>query len=580
MPGASKPSESSLRPAGSADATFFERPGFFRLLVDTMNAGLGVRDVSGRIVYVNDHFCDMLGYRPCEVIGRQVRDFLEPGSAEAFTAEMEKRPTSESSSYELTMVAKGGELVPTLHSGRAIIGEDGAFLGSFAVVTNVAERKQVLERLRHDALHDALTRLPNRVLFMDRLGHALDRNRRGEGDTTALLYLDLDRFKTVNDRLGHALGDLLLVEAGRRLRGCLRPNDTLARLGGDEFAILIEDVKDPSAPVRVAERVRTVLAAPFDLEGREVYTTSSIGIALSQGSHRSPGELLRDADTAMYRAKSRGRDGYALFDAEMHAQVRAQLKLETALRRAVDQWQFEVLYQPILDLGTGRVAGMEALVRWLHPERGMVLPNEFINLAEETGLMRTLGGRVLAEACLQMKEWQDRFERPDEWFVAVNLSSRQLAEHDLADQVRRVLAESGLAASSLVLELTEGVVMERAEAVAPILALLKERGVRLSLDDFGTGPSSLAVLHRFPFDMVKIDHGFVGHVGVDPGSDELIDGVMALCRWRRLATVAEGVETEEQRRRLLELGCAYAQGFLFAEPGSSDQAEKILRDGI
>ncbi len=549
----------------------------FRSLVQHTTDLISIVDGDGRMLYMSPAIWTVAGYPAHQRIGEDAFELIHPDDrshvVSRFQEILEKPGTQIQLEYRLAHRDGSWRVVETVMTNQL---DNPAVGGVVANTRDITDRKAAEDQLRHDTLHDSLTGLPNRVLFMDRLGHALDRNRRTRTIASAVLFLDLDRFKMVNDSLGHAVGDLLLIEAGRRLHTCLRPNDTLARLGGDEFAILLEDVKEPSDPVRVARRIQSVLELPFELDGREVYTTSSIGIAFSQETTDSPEELLRDADTAMYRAKSRGRSGHAIFDAEMHAQVLAQLKLETALRRAIDQWQFEVLYQPIVDLETGQIAGFEALVRWRHPERGLVLPAEFINLAEETGLINMLGSRVLAEACLQMKEWQDLIGNPNAW-ISVNLSNRQLAQRDMVDQVERVLRESGLPGSNLILELTEGVVTEQSDTILPTLERLKSLGIRLSLDDFGTGHSSLSVLHRFPFDMVKIDRWFVRNVGIDRGSDELVEGVMALCHWRRLATVAEGVETEEQRRKLSELGCAFAQGYLFARPDSAEQAAELLR---
>ncbi len=441
---------------------------------------------------------------------------------------------------------------------------------------DVSDRKDAETQLVHDALHDVLTGLPNRSLFMDRLGHCLDHIPRRRRYRCAVLFLDLDRFKMVNDSFGHAIGDLLLIEAGRRLKKCLRPADTLARLGGDEFAILLDEVTDASNAVRVAQRIGGELEVPFELRGREVYSSASIGIALSTRETASGEELLRDADTAMYRAKGRGRAGYAIFDARMHAQVRSQLELETDLRHALEKRQFEVFYQPIVILQTGAVAGFEALVRWRHPRRGVLPAASFVALAEETGLLDEIGRRVLHEACRQVQAWNERRRDRRPRFVAVNLSARQLAKSDLVGDVADALGASGLAGDCLYLELTEGALIDGPETLLATLRELRQLGVKISLDDFGTGHSSLAVLHRFPFDQVKIDRDFVRNVGVDRGSDELMEGVLALCHWRRLKTVAEGVETEEQRSKLAELDCTYAQGYLFSDAVEVERAEALL----
>lgn len=420
---------------------------------------------------------------------------------------------------------------------------------------DVTDRKQAEAKLVHDALHDALTGLPNRALFMDRLGHCLDRIPRRSRYRCAVLFLDLDRFKMVNDSLGHAIGDLLLIEASRRLTRFLRPTDTLARLGSDEFVLLLDDVADASNAVRVARCIQEQLQAPFELSGREVFSTASIGIAMSTPETRDGEELLRDADTAMYRAKAQGRAGYAIFDSEMHAQVTSQLQLETDLRRALEKRQVEVFYQPLVILQTGAVAGLEALARWRHPEHGLMDAGSFVPPAEETGLLDDLDRFVVLEACRQMRDWNDRqiAERP--LFVTVNLCRRQLVQSDLVGWTAEALGTTGLEGDRLYLEITESALAEDPETVRATLTELHRLGIRFALDDFGTGHSSLSVLHHFLFDQVKIDPGFAKNVDIDRGSDELVEGVLALCHWRRLRTVAEGVETEEQRRKLAELDC-------------------------
>ena len=516
--------------------------------------------------------------------------FSTPASAESFRAQVEHRTHGTTSSYELTMVTRSGERIPTVHSGRALHDVDGTFLGSFAVITDVGERRQILERLlrsedalretrdrlAHEALHDALTGLANRTLFKDRLEHALE--RRFPGERCAVLHLDLDRFKTINESLGPAVGDHLLHEVGRRLETAIRPDDTLARLSGDGFSILLEGVSDAKAAVRAAQRVHAAFETPFELAGREVYLSTSVGVALAAGKGSSSAEeVLRDADIAMSRAKQLGGADTAVFDTHMHAQAVEQLQLETALRRAVDQWQFEVVYQPIVHLESGRLAGLEALLRWHHPERGLVTPDEFIAVAEDLGLIATLGSRVLAEACLQTREWQDLLGTDRPGFVTVNLAERQLTESSLVERIERVLRESGLAADSLVLEISEDALGGDLETLLPVLEQLKQRGICLLLDGFGPSRAALEPLHRLPVDMIKIDRWLVRSLEQDQGSADLVEGMMALCRWRGLEPIAIGLETAEQRRRLSELGCAYGQGFLFAAPGSAADTETLLQ---
>jgi diguanylate cyclase (GGDEF)-like protein/PAS domain S-box-containing protein len=548
----------------------------FRSLVQNASDMISILDAGGTVRYQSPSTIRLLGYEPDERIGSHGFDRIHP----------EDRPELETLFRRL--VDEPGESVRAeyrvrhgdgswrvLESKVTNLLENPAVRGVVLNSRDVTDRKEAEARLVHDALHDALTGLPNRTLLMDRLEHCLGHTPRRRDYRCAVLFLDLDRFKMVNDSFGHAVGDRLLEQVSERLLGCLRPTDTLARLGGDEFAILLEDVTDAGNAVRVAQRIGQALRKPFELGGREIYSSASIGIALSTLQSSSGEELVRDADTAMYRAKGRGRAGYAVFDAEMHAQVRAQLQLETELQRAVESWQFELFYQPIFVLDSGDLAGFETLLRWRHPERGLVLPGDFIPLAEDNGLMDAIGPRILTEACGRMKGWSRRAARRP-LFVTVNLSGRQLADDQLLDQVRAALEESGLERDRLVLEITERALPPGGADLPEALERLRRLGVRLALDDFGSGHSSIGLLHRLPFDQVKIDRHFVDNVGKDPGSDELMEGMLALCQWRRLRTVAEGVETEEQRRQLIALDCTYGQGYLFSDPLDPDGVEELL----
>jgi diguanylate cyclase (GGDEF)-like protein len=438
------------------------------------------------------------------------------------------------------------------------------------------ELEESREHFRHAAFHDALTGLPNRALLTDHLKLSIGRARRRPEHLFAVLFLDLDRFKNINDSLGHAAGDQFLVEIAWRLQGCLRPSDAVARLGGDEFAILLDGLDANEDAVRVAERVQDELARPFRLDGHDVYTTASIGITLCTSYYDSPEKILRDADTAMYQAKEKGKARYELFDATMHANVVARLHLENDLRRAVDQQEFQVYYQPIIALDTGRIAGFEALVRWCHPERGVVSPAEFIPLAEETGLIMELGEWVLRESCRQMRRWTLDVQTLHPLMISVNLSTRQFAQPDLVDRIKKILRETGLDQRQLKLEITESAVMENAESAASMLVELRELGVKLSIDDFGTGYSSLAYLHRFPVDTLKIDRSFISRMNDGDENAEIVRTVVTLATNLGMAVVAEGVETDEQHECLRELKCEYAQGYLFSRPVDAETALALM----
>ena len=441
---------------------------------------------------------------------------------------------------------------------------------------DITARRAVEDQLRHDALHDMLTGLPNRHLFMERLARAVLQERRREGYLFAVLFLDLDRFKVVNDSLGHAVGDELLVAVAGRLKGCVRESDTVARFGGDEFAVLLDDIGAVEDALRAAERIQAVLGGSVSLSGYEVFTSASIGIALSSTACGRPDNLLRNADMAMYRAKAAGTGRHELFDRAMHALALTRLQMETDLRKGVERDELSLHYQPIVSLRTGRIAGVEALLRWRHPERGWIPPHDFIPSAEETGLILQIGRRVVGDACRQLKRWQEASPRAARLAVSVNLSVKQFAQADLVEQVRDALAESGVEAALLRLEVTESVVVDNVEAAAATLARLKALGVQVYMDDFGTGYSSLSSLHRLPIDALKVDRSFTTRIGADVGGAQMVRTVATLARNLDLAVVAEGVETAEQLAALRSLGCEYAQGFHFSHPLEPDEVLALL----
>ncbi|HLL40410.1 MAG TPA: EAL domain-containing protein, partial [Rubrobacteraceae bacterium] len=428
---------------------------------------------------------------------------------------------------------------------------------------DVTERKALEDRLAHQALHDPLTDLPNRTLFTDRLRQALARVRR-RGQPLAVMFMDLDNFKVINDSLGHKMGDRLLVMASERIRSVLRPEDTVARLGGDEFVFLLEDT-DVDGAIHVAERMLGELRVPFSLGGRELFVTASIGITVGSGDGKRSADLLRDSDLAMYRAKHSGKARYAVFEETMNAQALERLELEHGLRRAVESNEFVVHYQPKVSLATRKIVGLEALVRWEHPEHGLLFPEQFVPLAEETGLIVPIGEAVLEAACRQTKQWYERWPS-DPPAMCVNLSARQLREPGLTSSVARIIEETGLEPSCLFLEVTESAAMRDALATSVALEDLQDFGVRTILDDFGTGYSSLSYLERFPVEYVKIDHSFVSGLGEYPGAKMLVSAIISLAHALGIKVISEGVETEEQFEQLRGMGCDLAQGHLFSEP--------------
>ncbi|GAB4191311.1 MAG: hypothetical protein Fur006_34330 [Coleofasciculaceae cyanobacterium] len=440
----------------------------------------------------------------------------------------------------------------------------------------IAERKKAQEQLLHLALHDTLTGLPNRVLFMERLEIALDRLKQQSEYKFAVLFLDCDRFKVVNDSLGHVVGDQLLVAVAHRLASCLQPSDTLARLGGDEYTILLENIKESSDATRIAEQLQQQLTIPFQLNEHEVFINASIGIVAAPTDYDQPEHLLRDADTAMYRAKELGKARHQVFDERMHHRALASLQLETDLRRALERQEFVVNYQPIVSLTSGRIYGFEALVRWYHADRSFISPVEFIPIAEETGLIVSIGEWVLREACHQMRIWQHQLPTHPPLTISVNLSAKQFWQPNLIEQIDAILQETELDSRSLKLEITESAIIDNDESVTAILQQLRNRQIQLSIDDFGTGYSSLSYLQRFLVDTLKIDRSFVSKIGETGENLEIVRAIVTLAHNLAMSAIAEGVETTQQLSHLRAAGCEFGQGYFFSKPLTPEAAAAII----
>ena len=532
----------------------------------------------GRIVFVNGAGVRLLAATSsAELIGKPIINFVHADYRESVRKRIDQTlhenievPFAEEKFVRVDGVEIQVEVgaVPFIYENEPAVQ---------VVARDISARKLIEEKLIHDAFHDALTGLPNRALFKEHLMLAVQRTKKKDPYLFAVLFLDLDRFKNVNDSLGHAVGDELLIGIARRLESHIRPVDRVARFGGDEFAVLLDGIDEPSDATRVAKRLQSELQQPLNIRGHDVFTSASIGIAMSSTGYDGPDDIVRDADTAMYRAKTLGKARYEIFDLEMHSRAVALLKLETDLRLAVERQEFFIQYQPIMKLGTNRIHGFEALVRWQHPERGLLMPSEFITVAEETGLIIPLGRWVLWEACRQTKLWQEEFPGYESLTLSVNYSGKQFMQSDVIEQIKVILEETGFNPYLLQLEITESAVIENTKTITEMILQLRNLGIRLSMDDFGTGYSSLSYLHNFPIHTLKIDRSFISNKG-EVGDNEIVRTIIMLARNLGLDVVAEGVETTEQLAYLQALDCEYAQGFLFSKPLDPNMVENTLKE--
>ncbi|HEU0131836.1 MAG TPA: EAL domain-containing protein [Mycobacteriales bacterium] len=531
-------------------------------------------DPAGEVVWANEAARAFL--RDAGLVPHRLGDLVAPG-ARGYFADVVLPALRRDGvwSGELSLLAGDGREVPVSQLIQAHHGADGAVEYYSFSARDLTERRDYQTRLAHEVLHDRLTGLPNRALFVDRLTQSVARTARRDS-LLAVLFIDLDRFKLVNDSLGHEAGDRLLLEVAARLQSVLRSGDTAARFGGDEFTLLCEEVVDEAQATAIANRVLSVLAVPFVLHGSPVHLTGSVGIVLSDGGPGTrPEDLLRDADAALHRAKDLGKARYELFDERVRASALARFHTETALHDAIELGQLRVHYQPEVCLRTGRVVAAEALVRWLHPVKGLVAPDEFVPLAEETGLIDRIGAWVLREACAQAARWRDLRDDGKPFVVWVNLSPRQLGP-DVVDLVARAIAETGVAPDQLGLEVTETALLGDIDAAVDVLQRLRALGVRIVIDDFGTGYSSLAYLRRLPVDGVKIDRSFVSSLGSSKEDEAIVGAVVGMASALRLTTVAEGVETREQLDHVVRLGVEMAQGFYFARPAPFGSLDALL----
>src|SRR5579859_511836 len=572
---------------------FAEKNELFELITENAADMIAVVDRQGNRLYNSPSYQKVLGYSQADLRTQSSFEQIHPADRARVTQVAEKTwVTGRGETLDYRMRHKDGSW-RVLESTASVIKDGNGEIERMVIVNrDITERKRAQEMLAHNAFHDVLTNLPNRALFLDRLQHAIIRSRRHSDYRFAVLFIDLDEFKVLNDSLGHSCGDELLVQISQRLAAGLRETDTvsrsedenhpiaddgsLARLGGDEFTVLLEDVSDVGNAVRVAQRILNKWLTPFAIDGQEVVISASIGVAMWSPEYMEAEHLVRDAELAMYRAKRGGKARCEVFDPAMHTRAVRRLKLETELRKAIESSELRVYYQPIVALNTGRIIGFEALSRWQQPE-GLVPPSEFIPIADETGLIIAINRGVLEEACKQLRSWQREFPSEPPLIMSVNIAPRQFAQQDLRKDVALVIEQTEVAPHTLHLEIMETTAMGDAEKAANTLAELQAIGVRLSIDDFGTGYSSLSRLQRLPVDCLKVDRSFICNMDEDRDSQEIVRLIIAMAHALRMKVVAEGTETETQISTLRRLGCEMAQGYLFSRPAPAEVITDLLR---
>jgi diguanylate cyclase (GGDEF)-like protein/PAS domain S-box-containing protein len=565
----------------TAERALREAKELFASAFDHAPIGIALMSLEGRLLEVNRALCRMTGYAPEELLGTDMRSLAHPDDIEAQQAYLEQALSGQIISYQVEQRYRhaDGRLIWVLVSVSLVKDSEDEPLHFILQAEDVTERRLAEDQLVHRSLHDPLTALPNRMLFLDRLKQSLGRESRSPG-SVAVMFLDLDHFKVINDSLGHEAGDEVLRAMAARLQASVRPGDTVSRFGGDEFVILCEDILDERQVTVIADRLAATVSAPIALASGDVVLTTSAGVAIAATSTEKPEDLIRDADAALYRAKDRGRARHEIFDPAMRVRAVKRMQIERELRQAIDHGDLRLHYQPIVRLADGRITGVEALVRWQHPQRGLVPPNEFISVAEETGLIEPMGSWVLREACGHLRSWPSVGPGGSPLVLAVNVSARELARYGFADRIAATLEEAGVPPRTVCLEITETVLIEAARSALSSLDELRKLGVVFAIDDFGTGYSSLTYLKRFEVDSLKLDRSFVHGLGEDPEDSAIVSAVVALAHALDLTIVAEGVESEGQRTQLQDLGCDQAQGYYFARPQPAVALAKLLASGF
>ncbi len=570
-----------------------KREELFRIVTENAADMIALVDVKGNRLYNSPAYKRVLGYSAAELGETSAFDQIHADDRfKVLEAAREARTSGVGRKLEYRIRHKDGSWRVLESVAGTIRNEKGEVAKLVIVNRDVTERKRAEQQAEHNAFHDSLTGLPNRRLFLDRLQQLFERAQRSPNRQYAVLFVDLDGFKAFNDTMGHAAGDQVIVEIGRRIEAGLRDEDTLSRsrnqvatknavlsrMGGDEFTILLEDVSDPSNAMRVAKRILSAVAEPFPVEGHEVRTSASVGIAVSATTHARAEDLLQDADVAMRRAKALGGSRCEVFDEAMHTRAVNRLKLETQLREAIEHQQFRVYYQPIVQLGTREITGFEALLRWQHPEQGLISPYHFIDAAEDTGLLSAAGHWLILEACRQLQTWSHEHPAMASVTVSVNLSAKQFADARFVNELQAAIRETGVDPSRLQLEMTETVAVTDPKLTVTVLSYLKHMGIGAILDDFGTGHSSLSGLRLFPVDALKIDRTLVNEMLADRGTCDTVELIIVLAHKLKLKIIAEGIETAKHLERLRDFGCDLGQGYFFSPPLQPEAASKLLRE--